>query len=232
MSGAQVQGRTLERLRVWESAAVARQFAAAAATGFRAWCITVYLTPIVAGAAALGQLVRCGRVSAIVGPRSWLMRHLHLLAACALWLAAVFIASLLNLRPVLDSLLPVLILGTAFWIAVMTAATVAFMTGERKQLQKGISAFARRHGRGRGDAVNLLTYPEDVGDDELRAAAEEIIVSTNPTTMVAVCCLTQREASVFLGLEVGLERDVPGSTILVGPPVPQPDASSPQSSPR
>jgi hypothetical protein len=50
--------------------------------------------------------------------------------------------------------------------------------------------------------------------------------------MVAVCCLTQREASVFLGLEVGLERDVPGSTILVGPPVPQPDASSPQSSPR
>ena len=225
MSGTQAQGRTLERLRVWESAAVARQFGAARSSGLRAWCIAVYLAPIIAGAAALGQLVRCGRVSAIVGPRPWLVRHLHLLAACALWLAAVFIAGLLDLRPVLDSLLPVLILGTAFWIAVMTAATVAFMTTERKQLQKSIGGFARRHGRGPADAVNLLTYPGETTDDELRAAAEEIIVSTNPTTMVVVCCLTQREASVFLSLEVGLERDVPGSTILVGPPVSQPDAS-------
>ena len=147
-------------------------------------------------------------------------------------MVAAFMAGLFCAGPILDSILPVFILAAALWVAFVTASAAALMTPERKQLLKSTRGFARRHGRGRGDAVNLLTYPEDICDDELRAAAEEIIVSTNPTTMVVVCCLTQREASVFLGLEVGLERDVPGSTILVGPPVPQSDASSPQSSPR
>ncbi|WP_433876273.1 hypothetical protein [Sinomonas atrocyanea] len=224
MSGTQAQGRTLERLRVWESAAVARQFAAATASGLRAWCIAVYLTPMIAAAAARGQLVRCGRVSAIVGPRPWLARHLPYLAVSALMIVAAFMSGLLGLGPIMESLLPVYFLGVGVWVAFVTAAS-AFMTPERKQLLKSTSAFARRHGRGRGDAVNLLTYPEETTDDELRAAAEEIIVSTNPTTMVVVCCLTQREAEAFLGLEVGLERDGAGSTILVGPPVPQPDAS-------